>query len=340
MYDRQKTIRKAAILITSLDGPTADQLLAELAPDQAATLRRAVTELGTIEPEEQTRVIDEFFRIGPMQPAVPAASIEPNGHSTEHVCDPSGQNCESNQRENETSRSNEAPFQSLRELSGTSLATKLRHEHPQMIAVVVSHLPPQNAADLLTNLSPSLQAEVARRLVDLEDADPEILLEIERGLTAWLDEHERSSRRRSAGMIALESIFAAADPFAQQSLLANLARHDRRLASQLAASGNRDFSFDELHELDDASLSKVFLHSDQHELAVALAGAGKALVARALRVLPVARAARLRRDLDQVVPRKTCDVQAAQQTIASVASDLDRRGEICNAIGRKLSLAV
>lgn len=341
MRDRQNTTRKAAILIASLDQATADALLAQMSHEQADTLRQAVTELGDVNAFEQETVIDEFFRIGPMLPEDQPAGIDLDSRLAEQI----GYESTLSQpgqamRKSQKARSARPPFQLLHDASGTTLAGRLQHEHPQTIAVVVSHLPPENGADLLASLPSSLQAEVARRLVDLEETDPEILFEIEQGLETWLNEHERSSRRRTVGMMALQGILAAADPFAHETLLSNLARHDRRLANQLTTHDGRSYVFADLHEFDDASLGKIFAHVDQDVLTLALAGAGKALVARAYRVLPVARAARLRRDLDRVGPTRVSDVEGAQHEVASAASDLVQRGMLTSVTGRKLSLAV
>jgi flagellar motor switch protein FliG len=272
MNDRHNTIRKAAILIASLDRATAEKLLSQMSREQAEAIIRAVSALGPIDPTEQEAVIDEFFRIGPMLPedqpenvgrdkriAGPPHTREQAqgsaGPTLRVANQPAGIDLDSQFAEeiagysrsnSRTKPSRQSPFRSLHDAAGTTLASRLRHEHPQTIAVVVSNLPPENAADLLANLSPSLQAEVARRLVDLEDTDPEILWEIERGLATWLNEHHRSSRRRTAGMMALENILAAADPASHETMLSNLARHDRMLARQLVARDGRAYRFNGL----------------------------------------------------------------------------------------------
>src|SRR6476660_10143982 len=68
MSTRTPSIRKAAVLIASLDVDTADLLLGQM-PEQAADeVRREMLELGELDAIEQKHVIDEFFRIGPMMP--------------------------------------------------------------------------------------------------------------------------------------------------------------------------------------------------------------------------------------------------------------------------------
>jgi len=76
-------IRKAAILVASLDEFAADLLLEQLGPERAQLVRQAVTALAEIDAEEQQRVIDEFRRIGPMLPGQCPPGIELDGLSRE-----------------------------------------------------------------------------------------------------------------------------------------------------------------------------------------------------------------------------------------------------------------
>src|SRR6478609_9657491 len=72
-------IRKAAILIASLDVQSAESLLGQMLPAQADAVRKAAAELGDLDIVEQNEVIDEFFRIGPLVPDKQASGIEPGG---------------------------------------------------------------------------------------------------------------------------------------------------------------------------------------------------------------------------------------------------------------------
>ena len=58
-------IRKAAILVACLDRVAADAVLEQLGPEQAQRVRQAVVVLDDIPDNEQQRVVDEFFRLGP-----------------------------------------------------------------------------------------------------------------------------------------------------------------------------------------------------------------------------------------------------------------------------------
>jgi flagellar motor switch protein FliG len=335
MNDRQSQIRKAAILVSSLEPATAKSLLSRMPDEQANEIIEIVSMLGTVETEEEEEVIDEFFRIGPLDPETRQVTNE-----TEDLSYRDPKLSPPSQPERVPAYFDVRPsLRSLHAASGNSLAARLKDESPQTIAVVVSHLPPHQAADLLACLPGSLQAQIARRLVDLEETSPEILLEIERGLEGWLLEHERHQQRRTAGLVALQNILAAADPLAHDSLLTNLNRLDHRLARQVVVSQEHVYSFDDLGQLDDASLLVVFSNVGQDSLSAALMGAPQSMISRSLRILPAARAARLKRDLTQSGGLRIFDIEQAQQEIAEVASQLDLSGKLGKRIGRKLSLA-
>ena len=64
MPNEDRALRRAAILVASLDTSTADALLAQMPGEQADLVRRTIVELGDVDPAEERAVIDEFFRNG------------------------------------------------------------------------------------------------------------------------------------------------------------------------------------------------------------------------------------------------------------------------------------
>ena len=68
-----------------------------------------------------------------------------------------------------------------------------------------------------------MQAEVVRRLVDLEETAPEILREVEEALQSRLSQQVQMQRRRVAGLAAVAGILQAADGRTGMEILDNLA---------------------------------------------------------------------------------------------------------------------
>ena len=334
MKTKHRNLRKAAVLLASLDGERADELLRQMSPGQSHVLRRAVEELGEIEPAEQNEVIEEFFRISPLLPDKQPSGIELDGRLPLSLSGQSQTGAAAGQADGAV------PFRFLHEAPARSLAPFLEREHPQTIAVVVSHLPSDRAAEILAGLPEELQIEVARRLVDLEETDPETLREVERGLESWLCEQVRGDRRRTAGLAALNQILGAASPRAKQHILANLARRDHQLASKLRVSPPPALRFSDLELLDSASLTVVLHHADAQILVLALAGANVDFAERAVELFPADEAQDLRRALRELGPTRLSDVEEAQQQLAELARQLEARGEIAPDPRRHLSVAV
>ncbi len=309
-------IRKAALLVAALDPQTAELVLRRMAPEQAESVRSAAAELGEIDASEQRRVIDEFFRIGPMVPCKEPAGIELDGRLAGKLAPRSRA---AGRDDREAPDGEGPPFRFLREAEAERLARVLAAERPQTIAVVLAHMTATQAGEVLGRLAAPLQVEVVRRLVDLEETSPEILREVERGLRSKLSGQVFAERRRVAGPAAVAGILAAAGPGLRGEILGNLAVHDHALAERL---GPPRMEFHELADMDHASLRAVFNTVEFELMALALTGEAPELVDRILGLLPVAAARSLRAWLDNPRPMRLRDTEEARRRIAAIAQRL------------------
>lgn len=322
-------LRRAAVLVSVLDTATADALLDQLPEEDAARVRRLVVELDEIDADEQRSVLDEFRR-GRQATAgrethqrttSASAGVELEAGLARRLSQPNYADGASAAGAADETR----PFRFLQAAHSEKISPFLTGEHPQTIALVVSHLPDERAAALLATLDGDLQADVLRRLITLDQADPEMLREVERGLESRMLEQALVERRRDAGVDSVARILEAAAPAARGKILANLAVRDRALAARLQP---RQLEFDDLNRLDDAALAIVLSMVDDEITRLALAGAELVFVNRILGRLPAAEARRVRRRIEKLGPTRLSDVEEAQRELARVASDLLLQGEI------------
>jgi flagellar motor switch protein FliG len=224
-------IRKAAVLVSSLDVAAADALLGQMDDELAARVRRAAVELGDVSEQERREVMNEF--LGKPSPRVvdDAGGIELDGQLAHRLATPASGTYEKPSAARGAEES--PPFRFMHEADVSLLLPLIEREHPQTIAVVVAHLPPARAAEVLARLAPESQVEVVRRLIDLEETDPESVREIEQGLESLLSEKLRIVRRRSAGVSAVAAILKAAEGCDRRNLATNLGRLDPRLLGRL-----------------------------------------------------------------------------------------------------------
>src|SRR5258707_2637483 len=71
-----------------------------------------------------------------------------------------------------------ASFDAIQKADPQQLAKFIHNEHPQTIALVLSHLNPSQAAALLTSLPANLRSDVALRMASLDQISPEIISKI------------------------------------------------------------------------------------------------------------------------------------------------------------------
>jgi len=315
-------LRKAAVFLAGLDRRAADAVLAQMTPAQAQQLRQAAAEIERIDPEEQRRVAEEFCRLGPLASQRDPAGIELDDRLAQRVLCPAAAPAADPAA---APAPKFPPFRFLRQAEADKLAKILVTESPQVIALVLSHLRAQQAGSLLARLVPALQVDVIRRLVDLDETDPEILREVERGLETRLSEQIRMQRRRVAGLSAVAGILEAAEQGVGRQILANLAAHDRALAERL---NGRRVEFADLTELDDRALGAVLAAVDVELAILALVGAAPATIDRFLEQFSEAEAQAIRHRLEHFGPVRLSDVEQARRELAETARQLALQGRI------------
>ncbi|MBN2477097.1 MAG: hypothetical protein JXB62_20990 [Pirellulales bacterium] len=316
-------MRKAAIVLTSLDRASADAMLKALDPEQARRVRQMAVSLGAIDPKEQRRVIDEFFRNGPAPRRQGPSGIELDDSLAEKLSMPQVHTALP-VRPHSACREAQ-PFQFLHDAEAGKLAQVLNTERPQTIALVLSHLSPDTAGNVLARFPAALQVQVVQRLVDLEETDPEILREVERALHSRLSQQVPMQRRRVAGVHAVVGILEAADSQVGLQILDNLATCDQALAERLSPES---IQFDDLMRLDDDELVTVFRAAGSALTMTALVGAPPELIDRVVSQLPTSEAEKLRRQFDHPGPIRLQDLEAARQRIAEIAGRLSMQRRI------------
>jgi len=351
MPTNSSQLRKAAILVRSLDGDSAAAVLARLSPAEAKRVRLAVQSLGEIDEDERADVSAEFRRSGAIATDTPKHAVELE-LSTGVTFEP-----------DVASRVQPArPFEFLENARVEALVPYLSREQAQTVAVVLSYLAPARAAQVLAALPDKLQAATIERLSLLGETDPSALQVLERELADWLARQQASRTRPTQRTDTVSSILAAADPSSHRQILANLLKHNEELAHQLApparpnltpipriAEQTADYEsrvadlkatmtmpaqstghgqsaevpglhFEDLNRFDAAGLAAILKTIDSDVLALALVGASDELVHRLTSPMPAKVAKAFRQRLHRCGPTRLRDVEAAQREVARVAS--------------------
>lgn len=365
-----ESIRKAAILVSVLDTPSADALLDLMGSQLAAQVRQAVMELGDVAPEEEDQVLSDFLRRDA------AAATEDDGVEIElggsesHLVPPpalptllTGPQTASE------------PLHFLSEVDPALVAEVLGREHPQTVAVVVAHLPPEHAGQVLQRLPTSLATESLSRMAWLTEPAEGVLQDLARELKLRLTPNGQSAGSQ-AGVASVQAILASLPEERRAQLIERLARQDERLTSRLKASldgavGDARESeiislryrlespvagqppaeparqtqspplveFEDLALLSQRDLDRLAAAANVQSLSLALIEADERLTRRLLGALPAAQAADIRQRLASPGPIRLKDIDQAQRQLAELARRLARAGQITLPTSRHFAAA-
>lgn len=236
-------LRKAAILIASLDSHSADALLDQFTPEQAQLVRNAIMEMDEIDEAEQQAIFSEFFGRDTKSPSDTASTTDSVelSESLRHRLDTATSDLP--QRAPLTASGphaisrevpQERPFQWLVRVALPTVCNLLKREHPQTAAIVVAHLPPDRASKALDLLPLPLQSDILSRIARLDRTSPEILREVEREMETQLNGHIDGEPFEVTGLAAVSAILQASNQARRRDLITELQNTDNRLADHLS----------------------------------------------------------------------------------------------------------
>jgi len=213
----------------------------------------------------------------------------------------------------------------LQKADPQQLAKFVHSEHPQTIALVLSHLNPSQAASLLISLPGNLRADVGLRMANLDQISPEVIHKIAAVLGQKLKALGEFSRESYGGVRAVAEMFNRLDSGTSKDILENIEAHDSGLAETIR---HLMFVFEDMLMIDPNGIKEVLAKIDRKVLTLALKGTSDQLRNHFLEAMSQRGAEMLREDMDAVGPVKIKDVEAAQQQIIAVVRQLETEGVV------------
>ncbi len=218
----------------------------------------------------------------------------------------------------------------LANVNETVLASYLKNEYPQTVAVVLAKIVPEHAAKVLAELPEEFAAECMQRMLAMEPVQRDILEKIETTLrTEFMSNLARTSKRDSHELMA--DIFNNFDRQTEAKFLTALEGRNRDAADRIRALM---FVFEDLGKLDSGGVQTLLRAVDKSDLALGLKGASDTLRQLFFSNMSERGAKLLREDMAGMGPVRLKDVEAAQTKMVAAAKDLAARGEIVLSEGK------
>ena len=203
------------------------------------------------------------------------------------------------------------------------LASLLRHERAQVVALIVSRLTGEAAAKLLRVLPPSISIEAMQRLLHLGDVHPSAMACLEQHLKGRVSALSRDGQ--TAGIERIARIFDRLDPRAGTLFLAALENAEPGSGEKVRALM---FTFDDIATLDAGGIQTLLAAADRAALVCALKGAKETTAAAFFANVTSRAGDLLREEIAALGPVRRSDVEAARAELVELARQLIGRGEI------------
>ncbi|WP_020180732.1 flagellar motor switch protein FliG [Methylopila sp. M107] len=215
-------------------------------------------------------------------------------------------------------------WEKLSNVQESVLASYLKNEYPQTVAVVLSRIRAEQAARVLAILPEEFAIDVVRRMLAMESVQKDILERIEKTLRVeFMAGLAQATRRDSHEQMA--EIFNSFDRQTEARFINKLEEASKESADRIK---QLMFTFDDLAKLDSAGVQTLLRDAPRDKLAVALKGASQAMRDFIMGNMSSRASKMLTEDIEAMGPVRLRDVDEAQAAIVNVAKDLASNGQI------------
>lgn len=216
-------------------------------------------------------------------------------------------------------------FDVLKRADSTQLINFLNKEHPQTIALILTHLSPEQTANALEELPKDLRTDVAFRIATLGKVAPQTLKSIERVVDDMAGMTMSQSIGKIGGTKSLAQILNRTSVSFSKEILDGLMEMDPDVGVDIK---RQMFLFDDLINIQDRDLQRILREIERKDLTYSLKVADDKLKEKIYENMSERAADLLKEELEYMGMVKLKEVEAAQARIIDVVKTLEESGEI------------
>jgi len=316
--------RKAAITLVALGDQVAADILKFLEEDEVEALGKEISKLATVTSEQAESVLEEFHQMSMAHDYMMKGGVDYAKRLLNQAFGPESAR-KLIDRLMKSLSSEMASFDALQKADPQQVAKFIQNEHPQTIALVLSHLNSSSAAGLLLALPPETRSDVSMRMANLDQISPEIVSKIAGIVEGKLKALGEFSRESYGGVRAVAELFNRLDSNISREILEQVEEKDAPLCESIR---NLMFVFEDLLLIDSAGMREILSRVDKKSLTIALKGTSEQLRQHFFSNMSERGADMLREDMESTGPIKIREVEQSQQLIIGVVRTLEAEGVI------------
>jgi flagellar motor switch protein FliG len=312
---------KAAVLCVTMGEEVASEIFKYLDEDEVQQISRELTNLNRVSAEVADDVVHEFHQLVEAQSYVASGGVE---YAKRLMIRAYGPDIAKRLLEKvHRSLESTAGFDALQRVDPQQLSKLFQNEHPQTVAVVLSHLDAKMAATTLEYLPEAQQADVLLRMSDLQAISQDVVRRVSMVLDQKLKSVTTDSRQTVGGIRAVAEICNHLDRESSRKMLEELESTNSDLALEIR---NLMLTFDDLLLIDDVGIREILQRVDKKVLTLALKGTSPELQSRFFSNMSSKAVEMMKEEMDFMGQVRVKDVSIAQRQVIEVLRELDEKG--------------
>jgi flagellar motor switch protein FliG len=315
-------VERAAILLLTLGEQEAAQVLKHMGAREVQKVGSAMTRLTGVSRDEVTEVLAEFTTLVETQTSV---GVGVDDFLRKVLVDALGQEKAASVIDRINLGPTSKGLEALKWMDPRAVAELIRHEHPQIISIVLAYLDADQAAEIISELPAGLRPEVLMRIATLDGVQPSALSELDDIMEKTFAGKGTTTTATLGGAKAAADIVNLLEASIEGPVMEQITRADEALSQKIQ---DLVFVFDNLIDVDDRGMQELLRNVQSDRLLLALKGADDELKAKIFKNMSQRAAEMLKDDLEAKGPVKLSEVESAQKEILMAARKLSEAGTI------------
>jgi flagellar motor switch protein FliG len=323
MIENQLTgVQRAAVLLLSLGESDAAEVLKHMEPKEVQKIGITMATMTDVTREQVQMVIDQFSSELGNTTSLGVGSDEYIKNMLEQAL---GKDKAGNLVDRILLGRNTTGLDALKWMDPRAVADLVRNEHPQIIAIVMSHLEADQAAQALKLLPERTRVDVMLRIATLDGIPPNALNELNEIMERQFAGNQNLKSSSIGGVQCAASILNYMDGGQDQVILKQIGDIDNPLSARIQ---DLMFVFDDLVDLEDREMQLVLREVSGERLGLALRGADAKVKDKITRNMSARAAEILLEDMEARGPVRLTDVETAQREILAIVKRMADEGTI------------
>ena len=223
-------VEKAATLLITLGPEKSAKIFKHLKEEEIEQLTLEIANTSSVSPQTKEKVLSEFYEICLAQQYIAEGGI---GYAKELLEKALGEEKAKDVIGKLTASLQVRPFEFIRKTDPSQLLNFIQDEHPQTIALILSYLPASQASMVVSSLPPEKQADVARRIAQMDRTSPDVIKQVEKVLERKLSSLVNQDYTIVGGVDAIVSILNSVDRGTEKHIMETLEVEEPELADEI-----------------------------------------------------------------------------------------------------------